>query len=418
MTRPEQDSLRIGRFASLRWWWPELASLLVAIGVVGFGGTLHIPDLVDIPIFTSLLTSLGISRVALIWALQVLPALLAWVAAVWIYFGTHQADFPLWFGLGLVCLYLYQGGVGQGLVAVWGVFGSYIDSLLLASAILAFFLFPNGQWQPPWARWAYPALIIPLLIDPALSQDARRMLAGPETVIAGGRILGIFSIISLFGFLIAAQTIRYLRHSSPVERLQTKWVLLGGVLWSIPAVVAIAMVLAGLAGRFVGSLLAVTAFGSYLIPVACAVAITKYRLYDLGRIVSRTVTYSVVAGSVGLLFVAGVGLMRLVFPLSGSFGVAASTLAAVAVISPLHRRVRLAVDRRFNRARYDAQIESVAFSNRLQSALNFDELVADIVEVLRKTVQPASTTIWTSSRRPSISDMPHPAAKGDSPLAG
>ncbi|MGH8958786.1 MAG: hypothetical protein ACRDVK_08935, partial [Acidimicrobiia bacterium] len=186
--------------------------------------------------------------------------------------------------------------------------------------------------------------------------------------------------------------------------------------WSIPAVLAIAMVLAGFAGRFVGFLLAVTAFGSYLIPVACAVAITKYRLYDLGRVVSRTVTYSVVASSVGLLYVAGVGLMRFLFPLSGALAVAASTLAVVAVVSPFYRRVRDAVDRRFNRARYDAQVESAAFSNRLQSALNFDELVADMIEVLRKTVQPVSTAIWTSPLgRPTVLDMPRPAAKGDSP---
>jgi hypothetical protein len=176
------------------------------------------------------------------------------------------------------------------------------------------------------------------------------------------------------------------------------------------------MVLAGFTGQPVGLLLAVTAFASYLIPAACAVAITKHRLYDLGRVVSRTVTYSVVAGLVGLLYVAGVGLVRFLFPLSGSLGVAASTLAAVALISPLHRRVREAVDRRFNRARYDAQIESAAFANRLQSALNFDELVADIVEVLKKTVQPASAAIWMSPLgRSAVSDMPRPAVTVDSP---
>jgi hypothetical protein len=401
----------------LRWFWPLLAGAQVAIGLVGFRRTLANPDLVDIPIFTDLLTSQGISRVALIWALQVLPWVLAVVAASWIYFGTHHTNFPLWFGLGLISLYLFQGGVGQGLVEAWGVAGSYVDSVLLAFAILVFFLFPNGQWQPGWARWVFLVLIVPLLIDPALAQDARRMLAAPDMVITGSRLPGILSLISLFVFLVAVQTIRYVRHSGTVERLQTRWVLLGGVFLAIPAVLAMAMVLTGFTGQLVGLLLAVTALASYLIPVACAVAITKHRLYDLGRVVSRTITYSVVAGSVGLAYVAGVGLVRFLFPLSGSLGVAASTLAAVAVISPLYRRVRDAVDRRFNRARYDAQVETAAFANRLQSALNFDELVADMVEVLKKTVQPASAAIWmTSLGRPTVSDRPRPAVTVDSPL--
>ena len=384
--------------------------------MVGFGETLRNPDLVDIPIFTDLLTSQGIGRVTLIWGLQVLPWALAVVAAAWIYVGTHYLNFPLWFGLGLISMYLFQGGVGQGLVEAWGIAGSYIDTVILALAILAFFLFPNGRWQPRWARWVFMVLLIPLLIDPALAQDSRRMLAGPEAVISESRLPGILSLISLFAFLVAVQIIRYVQHSSRVERLQTKWVLLAGAFWATPALLAIAIVLAGFTGRLVGLLLAVTAFGSYLIPIACAVAITKYRLYDLGRVVSRTVSYTLVAGSVGLLYVAGVALLRFVFPLSGSFAVAASTLVAVAVMSPLYRRVRDGVDRRFNRARYDAQVESAAFTNRLQSALDFDQLVADIVEVLRKTVQPASATIWTSPvGRSNVRDGPRPAAIGDSP---
>ncbi|MGH8957254.1 MAG: hypothetical protein ACRDVK_01130, partial [Acidimicrobiia bacterium] len=205
----------------LRWSWPAWAGVLVAIGVVGFRETLRNPDLVDIPIFTSLLTSQGISRVMLIWMLQVVPCVLALAAATWIYFGTHQANFPLWFGLGLISLYLFQGGVGQGLVEAWGLAGSFVDTVLLAFSILVFFLFPNGRWQPRWAHWVYLALLAPLLIDPALTQDARRMLAGPDTIISGSRLAGVLSMISLFTFLVLIQTTRYLRHSSAVERLQT-----------------------------------------------------------------------------------------------------------------------------------------------------------------------------------------------------
>ncbi|HJU80337.1 MAG TPA: hypothetical protein VJ796_01185 [Acidimicrobiia bacterium] len=406
-----------GQSAALRRAWPILLAALIFLATIGFRETLANPDLVDIPIFTTLLTEQGLSRTTLIWSLQIFPLVLAVLAALWIYFGTRQSNFPLWFGLGLVSLYVFQGGVGHGLVDAWGLVGAYLDNLLLDSALLAFLLFPNGRFQPRWSVWVFLVLIMPHLFDPTVIQDARRMLAGGATI-SGSRLVGVMATISLFAFLAAMQTIRYLRHSTAVERLQTKWVLMGGLFWSTPAVVAIALVVLGPRGRLVGFLLAVTAFGSYVIPIACAVAITKYRLYDLGRVVSRTLTYSAVAGFVALLYVAGVALVRLVFPLSGSLAVAASTLAAVAAISPLHRRVRSAVDRRFNRARYDAQVESAAFSTRLQSALNLDDLVSDIGEVLQKTVQPASTAIWTNAVRSSASEMPLPGEKVDIRPAG
>jgi hypothetical protein len=406
-----------GQSTVLRRVWPFLLAALIFCATVGFRETLANPDLVDIPIFTTLLTEQGLSRATLIWTLQIFPLVLAVLAALWIYFGTRQSNFPLWFGLGLVSLYVFQGGVGHGLVETWGLVGSYVDNLLLDSALLAFLLFPNGRFQPRWSAWAFLVLILPRLFDPTAIQDARRMLAG-DAAISGSQLVGVIATISLFAFLAAMQTIRYHRHSTAIEKLQTRWVLLGGFFWSTPAIVAIALAILGPRGRLVGFLLAVTAFGSYVIPIACAVAITKYRLYELGRVVSRTLTYSAVAGFVALLYVAGVALVRLVFPLSGSLAVATSTLAAVAAIAPVHRRIRSAVDRRFNRARYDAQVESAAFSVRLQSALNLDDLVSDIGRVLQKTVQPASTAIWTNPIRPTVSETPLRGEKVDTRSAG
>jgi hypothetical protein len=394
-----------------------LLAAQIFLAIVGFRQTLANPDLVDIPIFTTLLTEQGLSRTTLIWTLQITPFLLALIAALWIYFGTRQHNYPLWFGLGLVSLYVFQGGVGHGLVEVWGLFGSYLDNWLLDSALLAFLLFPNGRFQPRWSVWVFLVLLIPHVTYPSAIQDARRMLAGVDAL-AGREMVAVIATISLFGFLVTVQTIRYQRHSGAIERLQTRWVLMGGFFWSTPAIVAIALVLIGPQGRLVGLLLALTAFGSYVIPIACAVAITRYRLYDLGRVVSRTITYSVVAGAVALLYVAGVALVRFLFPFSGPLAVAASTLAAVAAISPLHRRVRNAVDRRFNRARYDAEIESAAFGARLRSAPDLDDLVSDIAEVLRKTVQPATTAIWTNAVHSRFSDMPRPGEKADNRSGG
>jgi len=146
----------------------------------------------------------------------------------------------------------------------------------------------------------------------------------------------------------------------------------------------------------VGWLVAVTAFSGFVIPVAAGIAITKYRLYDLSHFISRTVSYSVVGGLVTLTFVLGVAAVQALLPEAGSLAVAASTMASVAVFSPLRRRVQLSVDRRFNRARYDSERETAAFASRLRSSSDFDVVTRGLVDVLGKTVQPATVAIWIS----------------------
>lgn len=407
----------MSRTGRSRLWWPVFASAEAAIGFVGYRENLRQPDLIDIPVFTGLLTSQGVSRQALIWLLLILPNILAMGAAIWIYVGTRHRSFPLWFGLGLVGLYLYQGGVGRGLTEIWGNVGSVIDVLLLLGALTVFLLFPNGRFQPRWSRWIIVVFGAVLLSDIRLSQDLRRILATPGT--EEGRLLGSVAVMATILSIVVAQAVRYRRHSSRLERLQTKWVLVGGLFSFIPAGIALALSVFSPVRSIVGWLVAVSAFAGFVIPIACAVAITKYRLYDLGRVVSRTVSYALVAGAVGFLYIGGVGAVRFIFPLSGSLAVAASTLAAVALVTPLHRRIRTAIDRRFNRARFDAEVESAAFSSRLQSALNIDDLLADIVEVLAKTLQPASAAVWmTASIRPNALGTNHLVEKSDIPPIG
>ena len=375
-----------------------MALVELAIGVVGFGAILRDPELVDIPAFTGILVARGVPLITLAWLCLILPSAMAMGAALWIYAGAHKSSFPLWFGLGFVALFLFQGGAGVGVVAALGTPGSLVDSLLLIAGLGVFLLFPNGNWWPRWSRWAYPVLCIPVLTDLTLTQDLRRALTAPGTPIDRSRFFSVAAPLSLLALVVIAQTLRYRRHSNVVERLQTRWVLVSSLFWSIPILGSFVSILAGVGETLLGLLVGIATGFSYFIPIACAVAVSKYRLYELDRVVSRTVSYAVVAGSIGLLYVAGVGLVRFLLPASGALAVAASTLGAVVVISPLYRRVRDVVDRRFHRARYDAQLVSAAFANHLQSALNIDELVDDIVEVLRKTVQPRSAAVWTAVR--------------------
>ena len=126
-------------------------------------------------------------------------------------------------------------------------------------------------------------------------------------------------------------------------------------------------------------------------------AILKYRLYDIDRIISRTLAYALVTGMLvgvyaGLVLLATQGLR-----FRGTVAVAAATLAAAALFNPLRRRVQRAVDRRFNRARYDADRTVTAFAARLQDTVDLDSVQDDLAGVVHHALEPAHVSVWISS---------------------
>jgi hypothetical protein len=134
-------------------------------------------------------------------------------------------------------------------------------------------------------------------------------------------------------------------------------------------------------------------------PVAIGVAVLRYRLYDLDRVISRTLTYGVLTVLLALGYAAVVlGLGRLL-PDSSSLGVAAATLAVVAAFSPLRRRVQELVDRRFNRRRYDAAGTVEAFAARLRDQVDLDALHGDLLGVVDRTMQPTRASLWLRQPR-------------------
>jgi cation transporter-like permease len=128
--------------------------------------------------------------------------------------------------------------------------------------------------------------------------------------------------------------------------------------------------------------------------VSIGVAILKYRLYEIDRIISRTLAYAIVTGLLVGLYAGLVLLATQVFGFRGSAAVAASTLIAAAMFSPLRRRVQRAVDRRFNRARYDAEHMVTAFAARLQDAVDPDVVRADLAGVVQAALEPTHVSVW------------------------
>jgi hypothetical protein len=132
----------------------------------------------------------------------------------------------------------------------------------------------------------------------------------------------------------------------------------------------------------------------WALPAAITVAILRYRLYEIDRLVSRTVSYAVVIGMLVAVYAGGVFLLRSLLPVEGDLAVAASTLAVAALFNPLRRRVQKRVDRRFNRPRYDAEREVERFAGRMRTDLDLDDVTGDLLGVVTMTVQPAAATVW------------------------
>ena len=134
------------------------------------------------------------------------------------------------------------------------------------------------------------------------------------------------------------------------------------------------------------------------IPLACVVAVLKYRLYEIDRLISRTVAYAIMTGLLVGVYAGLVLLATAVLPRHGSIAVAGSTLAAAALFTPLRSRVQHVVDRRFNRTRYDAELMITAFAARLQDATDLDAVRTDLTSTVHQALEPAHLSLWLGQK--------------------
>ena len=130
------------------------------------------------------------------------------------------------------------------------------------------------------------------------------------------------------------------------------------------------------------------------LPVGIGIGVLRYRLYEIDRLISRTLTYAILTGLLAGTFIGLVTLATDTLALSGRVGVAASTLAAAGLFNPLRVRVQRFVDRRFNRARYDADATVAAFTARLRDAVELETIRAELLDVVNRAVQPSHASVW------------------------
>ena len=286
--------------------------------------------------------------------------------------------------------------------------GMYAESGLPGDTVVGWF----STWTWLTALLAY-ALFVPLLFpDGRLPGRRWRVVAWADGVALLGvfvaaavdiELLGVIFVvgsIALVPVSLASVVVRY-RRAGPTQRLQLRWCVFA--------------VCAAFAGFIVVSLLASVVewvqflyiFVYALLPIAVAIAMLRYRLYEIDVIIRRTLTYACLVAVLAIVYLGGVAAVgALLRQLTGSSSVLAVTLSTLVValaFQPLRRRIQRAVDHRFSRARYDADQAVEAFSGRLREQIDLDALSAELIAVVRRTVQPSQTSLWL---RPSDGDRP------------
>ena len=305
---------------------------------------------------------------------------------------------------------MHHGALPFGPVAVLLQPAWAVTFTLLGLTIL---LYPDGRLPSPRWRlmlWPYLALAA-LYLGGALVIAAGAIAAHQVRLDAGGTLMVLDSPAggtawwgmaqTLFFLALAASWLTWLarqafayRHSAGERRLQLKWLLSGAAAGIILAVGGFVVSITVPALNGIGS--AAGALGILALPVSLGLGILKFRLYDIDRIISRTLAYAIVTGLLVGVYAGLVLLATQVHAIKSPVAVAASTLAVAALFNPLRHRVQRAVDRRFNRARYDADQTVAAFAARLKDAVDLNSVRDDLAAVVAKALEPAHISVWMS----------------------
>jgi len=266
-------------------------------------------------------------------------------------------------------------------------------------------LFPDARLSGAWRRvvWAYLGLVA-VCIGALTWQDVAgigashiRIDSNGELVSGGGgggSVIELAVALCFLGFCgtcVARQIVRY-RRSAGEQRQQLKWLMCGGAI-SIGGLL-LAMTVSNSHNTLLRIVGTIGFAGVIALPVGIGVGILKYRLYDIDRLISRTLSYGLLSGLLIGTFGGLVLLTTRVLPFSSPVGVAASTLAAAALFAPLRGRLQRVVDRRFNRARYDAEATVAAFGARLRDAIDVETVLAELSSVATHSLEPATVTVW------------------------
>ena len=307
-----------------------------------------------------------------------------------------------------------SGSLPDAILVAWAMLGGTWYLTIALALVFTPLLFPTGRllsprWRPvAWLAGAATATFtVVAALKPDLDRAPGRVITNPIGVSWVGdpdqSPIGV-ALLSLLGVLMLAAfgslVVRF-RHSRGDERQQLKWITYAGAL----------LPLAGLAyflPEAVGTVL--FAVPVVFLPVAAGIAILRYRLYDIDRLINRTLVYGLLTALLAGVYAGVVLVLGQLFGGVGedppSWVVAGATLAVAALFQPARRRIQAVVDRRFNRRKYNAIKTVEAFSIRLRDELDLDALTAELLAVVDQTIQPTRASLWL---RPSAPASRHTA---------
>jgi hypothetical protein len=295
-------------------------------------------------------------------------------------------------------------GLPLGLVAAFiATPGAWMWLVVLLPLPIA--LFPDGRLPAGW-RHVLRAYLLFCAIFVAWQELAdaggitRHISVDPKGSLTntgnpGGNTAAILVVVAYLVFCLAwvLRLVFSYRRSTGDYRQQLKWLSGGGAL-----AVGGLLLITGLSATSSTPLHVIggvgLAVGLIALPLSFGIGILKYRLYDIDRLISRTISYAVLTGLLVSIFAGLVLLTTRVLPFSSPVGVAAATLAAAALFAPLRRRLQRLVDRRFNRARYDAEAVVAAFGARLRDAIDVEAVLGELSSVAARSLEPSTVTVW------------------------
>ena len=360
-----------------------------------------------VPAAVQHLYALGLSLDFFAWYLLVLKCLLVFVFAAiglvifWRAFADRTA---LVAAFTFVTFPITFNEVPTVLPAAWWLPAQIVNLLGSIGMTLLFYVFPDGRFVPRWTRWIWAGTQLAYVVQVFFPSVPFLVPSSP------------YLLLGLVVSLGAAQIYRYRRVSTPVERQQTKWVVLGVAVGFGGSVITSALNISFPDFSSKNPLLYLISAGlaflfTLLIPLSFGLALLHYRLWDVDVLINKVLVYGVLTGLLGALYA---GLILGLESLAGLVGgqvasnpvvLVISTLAIAALFLPVRRRIQALIDRRFYRRKYDAEQVLATFSSTLRTKTELEQVRGHLLAVVNETMQPAHVSLWLRQPEPSPREL-------------